>query len=84
MHKKKEEENSIASNGIGITEPHDAIPAWDEDSPIQRYILYTPDELKVIADVKVEPERLASLPSTEERLKAAEDALMNIMIGGNS
>ena len=65
-------------------EGHVAIPAWDEDSPIQRYILYTADELKVIADAKAEQERLASLPSTEERLKAAEDALMNIMIGGNS
>lgn len=63
---------------------HEAIPAWDEDIRIQRYVLYTEAELKAIADAKAEQKRLAPLPSTEGRLKAAEDALMNIMIGGNS
>jgi hypothetical protein len=65
-------------------EGHAEIPAWDEDSPIQRYILYTAEELKAIADAKAEAERLAALPTVEERLKATEDALMAIMIGGNS
>jgi hypothetical protein len=64
--------------------PTEAKEAWDETEEIQKYILYTVDELKAIADAKAESERLASLPSTEERLKATEDALMNIMIGGNS
>lgn len=65
-------------------EGHAEIPAWDEDSPIQRYILYTAEELKAIADAKAEAERLAALPSTEDRLKAAEDALMIMMLGGTS
>lgn len=65
-------------------EGHVAIPAWDEDSPIQRYILYTADELKVIADAKAEAERLAALPTVEERLKATEDAIMAMALGGTS
>lgn len=69
---------------VAGVEHHDVIPAWDEDVQIQRYVLYTVDELKAIADAKAEAERLAALPTVEQRLKATEDALMNIMIGGNS
>lgn len=65
-------------------ENHDAIPAWDGDEQIQRYILYTADELKAIADAKAEAERRAALPTVEERLKATENALMSMMLGGSS
>ena len=65
-------------------EGHDLIPAWDEEVDIKKYILYTEDELKQNAIDKAEKERLASLPTIEDRLKAAEDALMIMMLGGTS
>lgn len=64
--------------------PTEAKAAYDETEEIQRYHAYTEDELKAIADAKAEAERLAALPTVEERLKATEDALMNIMIRSNS
>jgi hypothetical protein len=64
--------------------PTEAKEAWDETEEIQKYILYTVDELKAIADAKAEAERLAALPSTEERLKATEDAIMAMVLGGTS
>ena len=77
----KDVKEVVDEDGI---EGHEEIPAWDEETYIQRYVLYSETELKKIADDKAEQERLASLPSVESRLKATEDALMNIMIGGNS
>lgn len=65
-------------------ESHDAIPAWDGDELIQRYVLYTADELKKIEDAKAEKERLAALPSINDRLKATEDAIMAMALGGTS
>lgn len=55
-------------------EPH---KEYDETITYQKYILYTPEELKTIDEEK-------NKPTIEARLKATEDALMNIMIGGNS
>lgn len=55
----------------------EAKDAYDEKIQIQKYILYTSEELK-------ETESLKSTPSQEERLKATEDALMAIMMGGTS
>ena len=59
-------------------------PAYDEQIPIQKYVFYTDDELKAIADAKAEVERLAALPTVEERLKATEDAIMAMALGGAS
>ena len=64
--------------------PTEAKEAWAETEEIQRYILCSADELSKIADAKAESERLASLPSTEERLKATEDAIMAMALGGTS
>ena len=64
--------------------PTEAKEAYDETEQIQRYILYTAEELKAIADAKAEAERLASLPTVEERLKATEDAIMAMALGGTS
>ncbi len=64
--------------------PQPEIPAYDEEISIQKYILYTEEELKALATKKEELEKLQSQPTVEQRLKATEDALMNIMIGGNS
>lgn len=66
------------------TEGHSAIPAWDEDAQVQRYVLYTQDELDSKKKLNEELEKLKSQPSIESRLKATEDALMVMMIGGNS
>lgn len=65
-------------------QPTEAKEAYDETEEIQRYHDYTEDELKTIADAKAEAERLASLPTVEERLKATEDAIMAMALGGTS
>ena len=51
--------------------------AYDERARFLRYKLFTEEEL-------AEKARIAALPSTEDRLKAAEDALMIMMLGGTS
>ena len=58
-------------------EPVEHKDAYDEKVRFLRYTLFTEEEL-------AEKARIAALPSTEERLKATEDALMAIMIGGTS
>ena len=65
-------------------QPTEAKEAYDETEEIQRYILYSAEELEKIADAKAEVERLASLPTVEERLKATEDAIMAMALGGTS
>jgi hypothetical protein len=64
--------------------PTEAKAAYDETEEIQRYHAYTEDELKAIADAKAEAERIASLPTVEERLKATEDAIMAMALGDTS
>jgi hypothetical protein len=51
--------------------------SYDEEISIQKYVLYTKEELE-------EKERIKSLPTDESRLQAMEDALMQMMLGGTS
>lgn len=49
--------------------------AWTEQVPIQRYILYTAEELAA----RKEAEQAAQLPTTEERLAALEAAMLDLL-----
>lgn len=50
----------------------EAKEAWDEYEDIQRYVLYTEEELAEI-------ERQRNMPTTEERIAALEAALLELM-----
>ena len=53
--------------------------AWTEQVPIQRYILYTAEELaEQEAERKKQAER-EQLPTTEERLAALEAAMLDLL-----
>lgn len=49
--------------------------AWDEYEDIQRYIEYTADELKEINDNK-------NKPTLEDRVKAVESVILELILGG--
>ena len=49
--------------------------AWTEQVPIQRYILYTAEELAA----RKKAEQAAQLPTTEERLAALEAAMLDLL-----
>ena len=49
--------------------------AWDEYEDIKRYIEYTADELKEINDNK-------NKPTLEDRIKAVESAMLELVLGG--
>lgn len=49
--------------------------AWIEQVPIQRYILYTAEELAA----RKKAEQAAQLPTTEERLAALEAAMLDLL-----
>lgn len=58
--------------------PVEAKPAWDETEQIQRYVLYTDDELKERAE-QAEDERQASLiPTNDDLTEASLDLASNI------
>lgn len=74
----------------------DPQPAWDEEVPVQRYILYTAEELAAQAEVKKKAEEAAAaeakkkaeletVPGRMDALEAANDDLVLMMadlIGG--
>lgn len=53
----------------------EAKDAWDEYEDIQRYIEYTEDELKEIEDNN-------NKPSLEDRIKAVESVILELILGG--
>ena len=64
-------------------EPTEAVAAWDETEIIQRYILYTQEELDEIADRKRAEEEAAAQENAERtaretRLSNLEDALLKL------
>ena len=57
----------------------DPQPAWDEEVPVQRYILYTAEELAAQEKARKEAEEKAQLPTAEERLAALEAAMLDLL-----
>lgn len=53
----------------------EAKDAWDEYEDIQRYIEYTEDELKEIEDSN-------NKPTLEDRIKALESVMLELILGG--
>ena len=53
--------------------------AWDEKVPVQRYILYTAEELAAQEKARKEAEEKAQLPTAEERLAALEAAMLDLL-----
>lgn len=53
--------------------------AWDEEVTVQRYILYTPEELAEQKKARKEAEEKAQLPTAEERLAALEAAMLDLL-----
>ena len=53
--------------------------AWTEQVPIQRYILYTDEELAAKEEERKKAEQAAQLPTTEERLAALEAAMLDLL-----
>lgn len=54
----------------------EAAEAWDEYEDIQRYIEYTADELLAMEQDK-------NKPTFDDRLKAVEAAMLELILGGN-
>lgn len=57
----------------------DPQPAWDEEVPVQRYILYTAEELAAQEKARKEAEKKAQLPTAEERLAALKAAMLDLL-----
>lgn len=53
--------------------------AYDEEVEVQRYVLYTADELAEQAAAREKAERQAKLPNTETRLAALESAMRDLL-----
>lgn len=53
--------------------------AYDEEVEVQRYILYTADELAEQAAAREKAEQQAKLPTTENRLAALESAMRDLL-----
>ena len=53
--------------------------AYDEKVEVQRYILYTADELAAQEKARKEAEEKAQLPTAEERLAALEAAMLDLL-----
>lgn len=53
--------------------------AYDEEVEVQRYILYTADELAEQAAAREKAEQQAKLPNTETRLAALESAMRDLL-----
>lgn len=59
-----------------------AVPAqdaYDEEVEVQRYVLYTADELAAQEKARKEAEEKAQLPTAEERLAALEAAMLDLL-----
>ena len=53
--------------------------AYDEEVEVQRYVLYTAEELAEQEKARKEAEEKAQLPTTEERLAALEAAMLDLL-----
>lgn len=53
--------------------------AYDEEVEVQRYILYTSEELAEQAAAREKAEQQAKLPNTETRLAALESAMRDLL-----
>lgn len=53
--------------------------AYDEEVDVQRYVLYTADELAEQAAARKKAEQEAKLPTTEKRLAALESAMRDLL-----
>lgn len=53
--------------------------AYDEEVNVQRYVLYTPEELAEQKKARKEAEEKAQLPTAEERLAALEAAMLDLL-----
>lgn len=53
--------------------------AYDEEVEVQRYILYTAEELAAQEKARKEAEQKAQLPTAEERLAALEAAMLDLL-----
>ena len=59
-----------------------AVPAqeaYDEEVDVQRYVLYTAEELAAQEKARKEAEEKAQLPTAEERLAALEAAMLDLL-----
>lgn len=53
--------------------------AYDEEVEVQRYVLYTAEELAEQEKARKEAEEKAQLPTAEERLAALEAAMLDLL-----
>jgi hypothetical protein len=53
--------------------------AYDEEVEVQRYVLYTAEELTAQEKARKEAEEKAQLPTAEERLAALEAAMLDLL-----
>lgn len=53
--------------------------AYDEEVEVQRYVLYTAEELAEQATAREKAEQEAKLPTTEKRLAALESAMRDLL-----
>lgn len=53
--------------------------AYDEEVEMQRYVLYTAEELAAQEKARKEAEEKAQLPTAEERLAALEAAMLDLL-----
>lgn len=53
--------------------------AYDEEVEVQRYVLYTAEELAAQAVAREKAEQQAKLPNTEKRLAALESAMRDLL-----
>ena len=53
--------------------------AYDEEMDVQRYVLYTAEELAAQEKARKEAEEKAQLPTAEERLAALEAAMLDLL-----
>ena len=53
--------------------------AYDEEVDVQRYVLYTAEELAAQEKARKEAEEKAQLPTAEERLAALEAAMLDLL-----
>ena len=57
----------------------EAQEAYDEEVEVQRYVLYTAEELAEQAAAREKAEQQAKLPNTEKRLAALESAMRDLL-----
>lgn len=53
--------------------------AYDEEVEVQRYVLYTAEELAAQEKARKEAEEKAQLPTAEERIAALEAAMLDLL-----